>query len=258
MLWRIFFLKRINLNQRRKKKKKTAKKRKVAKVEEVDDDGDSKTRVSSSTKAKGKKAKKSKTSTTAKKEKQEPGAAVELLFQGVDSACGPREAAKALLKVAKDLGFNLPDDPIAATEKCGIMLMGSKTDQSLFDFPKALKSLADEMQCPEKVPGAKVKPKRPAPEAKVEANQKLVCCFWELGNYEFKETKDKMRGISFHKICRAIAALEFEVINGAKIAKGKGKVAGIGKKSGEMIDEYLETGKMELLERYKKGDFSKK
>jgi len=126
MLWRIFFLKRINLNQRRKKKKKRQKKRKVAKVEEVDDDGDSKTRVSSSTKAKGKKAKKSKTSTTAKKEKQEPGAAVELLFQGVDSACGPREAAKALLKVAKDLGFNLPDDPIAATEKCGIMLMGSK------------------------------------------------------------------------------------------------------------------------------------
>jgi len=248
------------LTQRDKPKEgkpKKTKKRKAAKVEEVSDGDDSKAASTSSPTAKGKKkAKKSKKSATLKKIKEEAGTAVQLLFADMDPACGPREAAKALLKVAKNLGFNLPEDPVEATEKCGIMLMGSKTEKSQFDFAKALKSLADEMQCPEKVPGAKVKPKRPPPTATVESNQKLVSCFWELGNFEFKQKQDRMRGISFHKICRAIAGLEFEVTNGGELAKGKKKVPGIGKKAGEKIDEYLETGKMEHLERYRKGDFS--
>eukprot|EP00471_Norrisiella_sphaerica_P002359 CAMPEP_0184478374 /NCGR_PEP_ID=MMETSP0113_2-20130426/421_1 /TAXON_ID=91329 /ORGANISM="Norrisiella sphaerica, Strain BC52" /LENGTH=275 /DNA_ID=CAMNT_0026856141 /DNA_START=248 /DNA_END=1075 /DNA_ORIENTATION=+ len=177
------------------------------------------------------------------------------LFAGVNPECTPKEAAKALLKVAEELKFNLPKDETDATIRCGQQLMGNKTDGK-FDFMKALKSLANEMQCPEKVPGQKAKKKRPAPVAAMEENQGLVECFWELGNFEFKNRGDKFKGINYHKVCRALAGLDFKVTSGAAIAKGKKKVAGIGASSGKKIDEYLETGKIDRLERFRVGDFS--
>jgi len=202
---------------------------------------------------KKKKAKKEKTPEKASvKEEQKD------LFAGVSPTCPPKEAAAMLLKVARELGFHRLEDDLEAKVRCGQMLMGNK-DEKGFDFMKALKALGAELRCEEKIPGAVVKKRKskPAPTAEVEGNQGIVECFWELAGFEFKDKQDTMKGIAFQKVARGVAALDYKVDSGKEISKkGPKKVPGVGKKSGGMIDEFLETGQIELLEKYKKGDFS--
>eukprot|EP00468_Gymnochlora_sp_CCMP2014_P013348 CAMPEP_0167765264 /NCGR_PEP_ID=MMETSP0110_2-20121227/14573_1 /TAXON_ID=629695 /ORGANISM="Gymnochlora sp., Strain CCMP2014" /LENGTH=327 /DNA_ID=CAMNT_0007652923 /DNA_START=70 /DNA_END=1053 /DNA_ORIENTATION=- len=179
------------------------------------------------------------------------------LFADADPTCSPKEATKILKGVAKSLEFPLPEDEVNASIRCGQCLMGNKVDGK-FDFNKALKALAEELRCPEKIPGAKVKAKkkRNAPEANMKENMGIVESFWELASFEFKDMQNKMKGIAYQKVARAVAGLDYVVTNGSILAKkGPKKVAGIGKVSGMKIDEFLETGKIERLERYKKGDF---
>mmetsp|Transcript_26423 Transcript_26423/g.63765 ORF Transcript_26423/g.63765 Transcript_26423/m.63765 type:complete len:326 (+) Transcript_26423:188-1165(+) len=203
-------------------------------------------------KAKGSPKKKAKKKSDAK-ESDDP----QKLFEDVDPTIPPKKAAAALKKVARNLGFPLPEDEIEANIKCGQMIMGHKTEDGKTEYLEALKALANELQCPEKIPGGKKKKKRPAPKAEIDENQGLVDSFWDLASFEFKHMMNTMKGISYQKVARALASYGKKVSSGVKLSKGKEKLPGVGKASAAKIDEYLENGKIERLERYRQGDFIK-
>ena len=71
----------------------------------------------------------------------------------------------------------------------------------------------------------------------------------ELATYEMKE--NMFKGTSIRKGVDALRQLDFVVTSGKALAAGKSKVPGIGKGIGERIDEFLETGKIEVLEGYR-------
>lgn len=99
------------------------------------------------------------------------------------------------------------------------------------------------------------KAKAEAREASVEAqitcpaNALLYLAFKELAGLYFKE-KNGNAGASFTKASTAIKEMPFEVTieNAMSLTKGKSKVANIGKKSGEYMKEFCETGKIQKLE----------
>ncbi|GAB5354148.1 hypothetical protein AAMO2058_000095000 [Amorphochlora amoebiformis] len=197
---------------------------------------------------------KKKTKKSPKKEGKTKGPKVENLFKGANPEALPKEAAHTIAEVAKSLGFPLPEDETNAKIKIGQCLMGNKTDGK-FDYAKALKALAGELGCPEKIPGSKVKPKkkRTAPEAVIAENQKIVNQFWELGGFEFKEKQNKTKGLAYLKVARNVAKATFKVESGDQVSKGKMKIEGVGKASGLYIHIYICV--INRLERYRKGDF---
>jgi len=190
----------------------------------------------------------------AKKAKPEPKEEVKDLFADVKPGASPKEAAQTILKVAKELGFSLPSDDKAALVRAGQMLMGNKSSDGNFDYNKALKALAEELNCKDKLPGGKPKKKRPGPEAKCKENQGLIDAFWELREFEFKK-QDKFKAISYIKVAKALAEVDYKVDSGKEVSKkGPKKLPGVGKAAGEKIDEFLETGQIERLEKYRRGE----
>ena len=73
-------------------------------------------------------------------------------------------------------------------------------------------------------------------EVGCEDNRGLVEAFTEMSSHEFKNG-DKFKGISYKKVAVAISELTAPVTSGKKCASGKGKLPGVGKASGEKIDE---------------------
>ena len=64
-------------------------------------------------------------------------------------------------------------------------------------------------------------------------------------------TNSPTQGAAYKKVAEALSRLSAPVRTGKALASGKEKVQGIGKASGEKIDEYLVTGKIEKLEQYR-------
>ncbi len=183
----------------------------------------------------------------------EGSADVAALFSNVKPDCPAREAVGELLRVATSLGFPVVER-VDAKMRAAQTLMGNKIEGK-FDFVSSLKALAEELECPEKVPGGKKKVKRPAPEAVCEDNQKIVEMFWELASFEFKRQKT-MKGIAFQKASRGLAQIDWKITSGKEVSKkGPKKVDGVGKKAGAYIDEFLSAGTLERLEAYRRGEF---
>ena len=68
----------------------------------------------------------------------------------------------------------------------------------------------------------------------------------QLSALYYKEGNSQA-GMTYRKACAALRELAFEVTSGKTISRGKGKVAGIGEKTGEIIDEFLQTGAIARL-----------
>jgi len=81
------------------------------------------------------------------------------------------------------------------------------------------------------------------------SNKELSELFKELSSFEFK-LKQKFAGIAYKRVAGVLA--DMEDIKSILQVKG---VKGIGNKSVAKIEEFLETGKIERLERYRRGDF---
>ena len=77
-------------------------------------------------------------------------------------------------------------------------------------------------------------------------NPHLTDVFDKLASYE----QDSHKRDAYRTAADAINTLPFEITSGKELAKGPKKVQGIGKSIAGMIDEFLETGKVEKLEKY--------
>jgi DNA polymerase/3'-5' exonuclease PolX len=83
----------------------------------------------------------------------------------------------------------------------------------------------------------------------VSYNHELVDIFDKLASFE----EDTHKRNAYRTIGDALHALSYKVTSGQELSKGPKKVNGIGKSAAKIIDEFLETGKVEKLEKFKKG-----
>ena len=83
----------------------------------------------------------------------------------------------------------------------------------------------------------------------VSYNHELVDIFDKLASFE----EDPHKRNAYRTIGDALHALSYKVTSGQELSKGPKKVIGIGKSAAKIIDEFLETGKVEKLEKFKKG-----
>mmetsp|Transcript_16398 Transcript_16398/g.38445 ORF Transcript_16398/g.38445 Transcript_16398/m.38445 type:complete len:131 (+) Transcript_16398:424-816(+) len=81
------------------------------------------------------------------------------------------------------------------------------------------------------------------------SNQELAELFKELSSFEFKK-KDRFKGVAYKKVSATLSA------HPEKISCGKDArvLPGVGKESEKKIDEFLSTGKIERLEKYRRGE----
>merc|ERR1712060_401359 len=91
--------------------------------------------------------------------------------------------------------------------------------------------------------------KKGAVTALVSENQGLVDAFLEMSNLSFS-FGEKFKGAAYKKSAAALAQVSkvIEEGDGKRFAKGKDKLAGVGKATGDKIEEYVTTGKMQKLE----------
>ena len=73
--------------------------------------------------------------------------------------------------------------------------------------------------------------------------------FSELAGFEFKR-EEKLKGMAYKKVPAVLLAHSEKITGGAQAAL----LPGVGKQSTTKIQEYIDTGKTERLERYHKGD----
>ena len=83
----------------------------------------------------------------------------------------------------------------------------------------------------------------------VSYNHELVDIFDKLASFE----EDPHKRNAYRTIGDALHALSYKVTSGQELSKGPKKVNGIGKSAAKIIDEFLETGKVEKLEKFEKG-----
>ena len=80
----------------------------------------------------------------------------------------------------------------------------------------------------------------------VSYNSELTDVFDKLASFE----EDPHKRNAYRNAADAIYNLPFKIVSGDQVSKGPRKVLGIGKGIAKKIDEFLETGKIEKLEKY--------
>ncbi|CAE7267019.1 unnamed protein product [Symbiodinium sp. CCMP2592] len=82
-------------------------------------------------------------------------------------------------------------------------------------------------------------------------NEELAKLFDELSSFEFKKGgTSKFAGVAYKSVAATLRGLHEKVDSGKSIAHLKG----IGKESVKKIDQYIETGSIERLEKYRNGE----
>ena len=79
-----------------------------------------------------------------------------------------------------------------------------------------------------------------------EANEGIVAALSQLSSAYIK-TGNLNAGNTYRKAAAAVRQCTFPITSGTAISKGKGKLDGVGAKTGELIDEYLETGEISKI-----------
>ena len=82
----------------------------------------------------------------------------------------------------------------------------------------------------------------------ISRNAAIVNVLRKLSDLE----KDDFKSKAYWKAAEAVDNIPYTIVDGASLAKGETKVAGIGKSIAKKIDEFLETGIISRLEELKK------
>eukprot|EP00939_MAST-03C_sp_MAST-3C-sp1_P005043 g5043.t1 len=202
-----------------------------------------------------KKKKKTKEEASPKKKKRDRDEknAVEAIADAFKGSA--KDAMQNFIKTCRQHNVPIPQDDNDAKGRLGGYLMTASTlgrSDSVWNIRGAFEKICKEMapHILDSANGTK-KRKKKTVDAEVTKNQKLVDLFLELSDGVF--TTNKFKGISLRKVANAIADLDYEVTDGNVLAKGKKKVAGVGKSSAKIINDILETGTCPLLEEVRAG-----
>lgn len=182
-----------------------------------------------------------------KKEEEREKVGVDLstsddLFDGLDlsSMVGKRDAASRAIAQARELGINVPENEQDAKIRFGTLLMSKDNMTAKELLEAAAKQYGTKKKDAEKkaTSGA---------GASCEANEGIVAAISQLSSAYLK-TGNMNAGNTYKKAAAAVRNCTFPITSGKAISKGKGKIDGIGAKTGEYIDEFLETGKISKIQ----------
>ena len=161
---------------------------------------------------------------------------------------GLRQAASGLLAVLKGSArkLDLPEDDKKAMKKVGETVMVNK-DKSAAEVLETLVKEIGFTEQKEKQAAKKMAAQTSA--VTVPENAALVAAFTELSSLYFKEG-NRNAGGTYNKVVKTLSTLDFEITaaNAPGLSKGKTKLQGIGKSSGDKIVEFIKTGTMAKLE----------
>lgn len=139
-----------------------------------------------------------------------------------------RAASNALLAAADAAA---PTSPVVATSGAGLATPASPS-----------KRKAEEAGGNDVAKTAKV-------EGDVGPNEAIAALFKELSDFEFKK-KDVHRGVAYKKVAARLRGHPEQIRSG----KDAQKLEDIGSNSSKKIDEFLSTGKIERIEKYRRGE----
>ncbi|CAB9527172.1 poly ADP-ribose polymerase [Seminavis robusta] len=158
-----------------------------------------------------------------------------------------RATNKKVIEILQANGsLDLPEDEKKLRQDVGQILIAMKESSN----DEILTKLAKEFGFTAKKAAKAQKAEAAISEScKVSANGPLLMAIKELSSLYFKEGNSNAGG-TYNKVVGVLKDLDFEVTvkNAKGLGKGKTKVAGIGKKSAELFEEFLKTGTMEKLE----------
>lgn len=145
-----------------------------------------------------------------------------------------KELSSKIVEYCKSESVNikLPDIDSRARQMIGSMIMQNKTSDKI-DYKGMMSSIIKDI-------GFREKPKASTEsKANVIQNNGIALMLDEMAKYTSKVGGNpfKIRGLK--KAAIAVRSLNFEIESGIALSKGKTKVAGIGKSTGGLIEEYL-------------------
>ncbi|CAK9023262.1 unnamed protein product [Durusdinium trenchii] len=160
-----------------------------------------------------------------------------------------REACAKLIASWKEIGLaKRPATPPVA-ETLPPALASGKGEEEAPMKPSKEKRTADVTK-PDKTEKAK-RSKKTEEKVGDTPNAELAAQFKELASHEFKKGgTSKFAGIAFNKVVAILNGLEQKVTSGSSIAH----LPGIGKETVKKIDQYLEKGIIDKLERIRNGE----
>ncbi|KAH9251360.1 hypothetical protein BASA81_010796 [Batrachochytrium salamandrivorans] len=166
------------------------------------------------------------------------------LLDAVRAAAGPKDAADLVAAHCRALRLALPADEKKARALVGAALMGTRRADAAgklqFDVAKVVAALR------EAHPPAAAAAAAAAGSCRCAANEPVAALLDEVAAWEKKKGGEnvgfKIRGLKTAAI--AVRGLAGEVTEGESLGKpGKNKVAGIGKSTARIIQEFLDSGK---------------
>lgn len=98
-------------------------------------------------------------------------------------------------------------------------------------------------------PTKKVAKKTAAAPGPAGPNEELAALFAELAGFEFKK-KATFKGVAYKKVANLLREYPEKIESGTQVAS----LQGVGAQSVKKIDQYISTGTMERLEKYRSGD----
>jgi len=178
-------------------------------------------------------------------------AEVQTAFDLLDEGASPKDFAQKLVEVARKAGVNMPADDKVAIQRAGSSLIAHKNDDGKFDFVGAFKQLLRELGTAAAADKKKEAAEKARPRAKIGDNDLIAAVLDELGTLEGKlkeSTHYVMKARALKKASIAVRLCDFKIKSGKQVSTGKQKLPGVGKGTGEIIDEVITTGACAHLE----------
>ena len=144
----------------------------------------------------------------------------------------------------------IPEIESAANQRAGVFLMRNKLPAGGFDGVAAYKDMAAELGTVVGHEETLAKKARSRPEAQVPENSRIADFIDELAELEAKVKEGdnyKFKVTAMKKACIAIRQATFKITTGKQISAGKQKLAGVGKSTGLLVDEFLANGETDRM-----------
>ncbi|CAJ1331929.1 unnamed protein product [Effrenium voratum] len=163
-----------------------------------------------------------------------------------------REACTKLILAWKAVALGNTSGPAASADASANAKAQDSKDAKSKDSKDAKSKDSKDAKEKRKAGAVKEKAEGKAKRSKHEEgglNEDLIGQFRELASYEFKNGS-KFAGIAFNKVVAVLKGLEEKVSSGSAIAH----LPGIGKETVKKIDQYLEKGIIDKLEKIRNGE----
>lgn len=163
-----------------------------------------------------------------------------------------KEASRALLTAA-DGASRAADAAAAAATDSAKVLAGEEApigSPGAAASPVTATSASPEKRKAEEDGGNDVA-KMAKVEGDVGPNEAIAALFKELSDFEFKKKETKFKAIAYKKVAARLRGHPEQIRSGREASK----LEDIGEASRQKIDEFLSTGKIEKLEKYRRGEF---